>query len=232
MPLYLVAAYWYCNKQHQEAVCSGVSIIIKDSADIKYLTSKHIATQIEEQKLNPVGSRVIDIDLKGIEDSIKSNPIVLSVNSYTTASGSTIIEVNQRKPIMRIISANSSYYLDTEGELLPLSPLVTEYLPITTGDITKEFAQEELFPLAKYLTSNKKWNNHIEQIHINSKKEMEIVPRVGAELILMGKISTFEKKFSTLELFYNKALKQVGYNKYSRIDLTYNDRVICTKRYE
>ena len=40
----------------------------------------------------------------------------------------------------------------------------------------------------------------------------------------------YEEKFEKLKTFYEKGLNQVGWNKYSRISLEFNNQIICTKK--
>ena len=39
-----------------------------------------------------------------------------------------------------------------------------------------------------------------------------------------------EEKFERLKTFYEKGLNQIGWNKYSRISLEFNNQIICTKK--
>ena len=55
-------------------------------------------------------------------------------------------------------------------------------------------------------------------------------PRVGDHIVYLGKLDQFEDKLDRLKVFYKKALNEVGWNKYSRISLEFNNQIICTKR--
>ena len=46
----------------------------------------------------------------------------------------------------------------------------------------------------------------------------------------LGKLDNFENKLARLKEFYKKGLNQVGWNKYSRINLEFSNQIICTKR--
>ena len=69
-----------------------------------------------------------------------------------------------------------------------------------------------------------------EQINVTQAKELELVPRVGEHIIFLGKPGNYEEKFEKLKTFYEKGLNQVGWNKYSRISLEFNNQIICTKK--
>jgi cell division protein FtsQ len=53
---------------------------------------------------------------------------------------------------------------------------------------------------------------------------------VGDHLVYLGKLENFEDKLARLKEFYKKGLNRVGWNKYSRINLEFNNQIICTKR--
>ena len=59
---------------------------------------------------------------------------------------------------------------------------------------------------------------------------MEIVPRVGDQIVYLGTLDNFQKKLRNLRIFYDKAMGTVGWNKYKRINLEYDNQIICTKR--
>ena len=104
------------------------------------------------------------------------------------------------------------------------------YLPVATGRITREFAKKELLPLAQYLHSNDLWNAQIEQIHVAANEEIQLVPRVGDHIIVLGRPGNYAHKFGKLQTFYKKALTEVGWERYSHINVDYSDQVVATKK--
>ena len=103
-----------------------------------------------------------------------------------------------------------------------------------TGDITQKYATEVLSDFGNYLQEDKFWNNQIEQIYVKTNKEkkpvVELIPRVGNHVVYMGSISDYKKKLRRLRIFYEKAMGTVGWNKYDKINLEFNNQIVCTKR--
>ena len=124
---------------------------------------------------------------------------------------------------------NGDFYIDDEGEYISVSSHFTAHLPIATGYITKEKASKELFEFALFLTKNDFWKAQIEQIHINAKGEVELIPKVGNNTIFLGDFTNFEKKLDNLMLFYKNGLSKKGWNVYKTINLKYDNQVICPK---
>ena len=74
------------------------------------------------------------------------------------------------------------------------------------------------------------WKAQIAQVHVTATHEIELVPRVGDHTIVLGRPGNYARKFEKLYTFYEKGLTQVGWNKYSRINLDYSNQVIGTKK--
>ena len=112
---------------------------------------------------------------------------------------------------------------------MPVVEKAIAYLPVATGNIREEFAQNELFDFVQYIINEEKWNNQIEQIVVTDNEEIELIPRIGKQLILFGKISNFEEKFKTLDLLYTQIFSKTGCNYYNKINIRYDGKIICTK---
>ena len=67
------------------------------------------------------------------------------------------------------------------------------------------------------------------KIYINSKDELELVPRVGGQRILFGTSENYERKFLKLYALYEQGFKKFGWNNYKTINLSYKNQVVCTK---
>ena len=150
---------------------------------------------------------------------------------YKTPSGKVCVEVTQRIPILRVMSSNGqNYYLDNKGTVMPPEAKCVAHRVIVTGNVEKSFAMKDLYKFGVFLHNNKFWDALIEQIHVLPDRNIELVPRVGDHLVYLGKLDNFEDKLARLKEFYKKGLNQVGWNKYSRINLEFSNQIICTKR--
>ena len=96
--------------------------------------------------------------------------------------------------------------------------------------LTGKFAQNKLYELGKFIQNDPFWKAQVEQINVTTKQEFEIVPRVGDHILFLGKGGDYQEKFRKLRIFYNEALNQVGWNKYERISIEFNNQIICTKK--
>jgi len=88
----------------------------------------------------------------------------------------------------------------------------------------------DILELGKKIHGDEFWGSQIVQIYLNRQGKFELIPRVGAHLILLGDITELDNKFEKLEVLYKKAFPVEGWNNYERIDLRYKNQVVCTKR--
>ena len=186
------------------------------------------------------------VQARQIEEMLKRSPFVKTVDCYKTQDGCVNISVTQRMPIVRIKAANGEdYYLDDNNQVMPNSHYSADLI-IATGHISKAFAQNYIAPLAKLFMANELWEKQVEQINVLPDRGVELVPRVGQHVVFIGylpqaantkerneKIADYvNKKLTRLEKFYKYGLSQVGWNKYSYIDLEFDNQIICKKKKE
>ena len=228
---YLAVAITAFNRKPAAQVCQDVELVIKDTVYAGFITKKEVATLLEKKGISPVGKDMERIRTKTLERELAKHPLIDQVECYKTPSGKLRIEVAQRIPILRVMSANGeNYYLDDKGTVMPPDAKCVAHLAVVTGNVEKSFAMRDLYKFGVFLQNNKFWDAQIEQIHVLPDRNIELVPRVGDHLVYLGKLENFENKLARLKEFYQKGLNQVGWNKYSRISLEFSNQIICTKR--
>ena len=88
------------------------------------------------------------------------------------------------------------------------------------------------------------WLNQIEQINVRPDKGIEFVPRIGDHIIFIGYLPIrrnkaandkgieefVTKKLERTEKFYRYGLSQAGWNKYSYINVEFDNQIICKRK--
>ena len=227
---YLVIAVTVFNSKPDHQTCSGLELVINDSIDYGFITKREVLRMLNSKKLSPIGKKMGEINTRQLEDELRQHALIANVECYRTSSNRIGIEITQRLPILRVMAANGeSYYIDDKAHAMPI-PNSAANVAIVTGHVDKAFATKELYELGMFLQRNELWKAQIQQINVTQSKELELVPRVGDHIIFLGKPGNYENKFNRLKTFYKKGLNEVGWNKYSRISLEFNNQIICTKK--
>ena len=228
---YLVAAVTVFNSKPAHQVCRDMELVIKDTLNAGFVTKNEVAAILQKKGIYPVGKKMDRIHTKTLEKELNKHPLINEAQCYKTPSGKLCVEVTQRVPILRIMSNNGeNYYLDNKGKVMPPDAKCVAHRAIVTGNVEKSFAMKDLYKFGVFLQKNSFWNAQIEQIHVLPGKNIELVPRVGDHLFYLGKIAGFEKMLKRVKAFYERGLNQVGWNKYSRISVEFDNQIICTKR--
>ena len=229
--VYLLCSVYYADSRtSKNSICNKLQIDIVNVLERNYLTEKDIIADIAKVGLSPVGKDLSTISTAAIENELKENKLIKRAECYKTIDGTIRVKVYQRAPILRVFSMGSSYYVDNEGEKMPIPSNFAAYLPVASGFIDDEYAKKQLYEFALFLQQDKFWNSQIKQIYVTQNRDIELIPAVGDHRIILGKISDYRENLEKLRLFYVKGLNKVGWNKYSIINLKYKNQVVCKKK--
>lgn len=228
---YLFLAVTAFNRKPDGQACPGLELAVRDSVYAGFVTGQDISALLSRQGLDPAGKNTDSIDTRRMEEALAGHPLIDDVQCYKTPRGGVCVEVSQRLPILRIMSdGGESYYVDNKGRTMPLSAKCVARLPVATGSVTRAFATDSLYGFGQFLRGDPFWQAQTEQIHVLPDHTIELVPRVGDHIIYLGTLEGYERKLRRVRLFYEKALNRVGWNKYSRINVEFDNQIICTRR--
>ena len=248
----LVISLGFSGSQLKKVKCIEIDVQIIDSTGFSFVESKDIKELLNQKGYKIIGNNIEDFPLNIYETAIRNHPSVKSAEVYSTFDGILHIEVEQRNPILRIINYNNeSFYIDNNGNLFPLSEKYTARVLVANGNINEPYnlrytknasnveekdvlgrniMVDDLFALAKFIETDKFFNSFIEQIYINENNEIELIPKIGKFIILLGSIDDMEEKFENLKAFIQIGLSREGWNKYETINIKYKNQVVCTKK--
>ena len=249
----MTTLFAFVQKQENETLCSKVNIsVLRDPLhenffveedDIRELIAKQFG-QIENTPLK-------NIDVNHLERLMYANSWVARADVYMSIDGVVDIEIEQRQPLLRVInSSGESYYMDSHGKLMPWSPNFTPRTLIATGSIKESFEGhnhatagetinndtlkthtllDDLYAMASFILADESWSAHAEQIFVNEKGEIELVPKVGNHKIIFGSADEMAEKFWKLKTFYKEGLNYTGWANYDTLNLKFNNQVVCSK---
>lgn len=226
-----------------------VMVKVQGGEGVHFIDEASVRRAILDQGIAVLGAPSGQVDLAGIEQRLASIPCVASAQVYHDLSGVLHVSVRQRQPVVRVLNADGSgFYIDQEGWTMPLDEDYTARVPVATGWLQEPGAthgvydvhaddslaaatrSDEIHRLALFLHKDPLWDALIDQIVVNADGEFELVPTVGNNRILIGDGTSLEQRFAKLRLFYAEGMPKADWRRYARIDLRFNDQVVCTKR--
>ena len=228
---YLVYSAVGMTDRHEDTrLCQGVDLHITDSLHFDLIDEDMVIGVLQEHSIDPAGLPLEDIDPEKIEATLMLHPLVGKVQCYKTGGDLLRINLSSKVPLVRVINnRGNDFYVDSKGEILSQHSLAVQ-LPVATGYIDRQFAANELLQVVRALDRSEFWKAQVEQINVTKDKQIELVPRVGDHLLILGTADNVESKLERLMNFYEKGLDNVGWNKYRSISVAYEGQVVCKKR--
>ena len=119
--------------------------------------------------------------------------------------------------------------VDEDGKIMPLSRKYTSRVVVATGNISRKFACNGLYPFIMTLRNDEFWDALVEQI-VEKGNEVVLIPKVGNFRIVLGTLDDMNEKLENLRLFLREGIVLKGWNVYKEINLKFKNQIVCVKR--
>jgi len=226
---WFVVILGFVSSESKQVLCNRIDVHLSDTLLHHFVTPSDVRKILEGEDMYLQGYPLDEIDTRKLESLLEKNAYIKNAEVSTDISGRLEVNVEQRVPLIRIMPEGTrGFYLDTEGEILPLSPHYTPLILLVSGNVHDP--GPEIIKFCTHLLDHPLWKEQIVQVYVNRRGEFELIPRVGAHHILMGDLDHWGIKLRNLELLYRQGLSEHGWNTYGTINLKYTNQVICTKR--
>ena len=240
------------NVSHRNTAIKEVAVTIDYSGNDTLVTAAQLRGAVLQKYRDIKNQPVGDVDLEGIRKVVKANPYVEDATVSVSVSAEVMISVTQRSPLVRVYSKNTQFYLDNYGRYMPISSVKNQRVIIANGFIKKDFPGKpkdldleklmaadtlaanfgivKIYCLAKYINADEKAKALFDQIYLNENGDLEVVPKLGDHVVIIGGTDHLDEKFENLYALYDDGFSKVGWDKYSFVNLKYIDQIICTKK--
>ena len=175
------------------------------------------------------------INLRSLEQTLATNPFVQRAEVSRSIDGGLRVDIEQINPIARVLrSGGEDAYVSQEGKLVPMSPHYTARVLLVEGrqawpslSLTQQPYTTSLLKLLQYIYNDAFWRAQIAQVRVLPNGEVQLYPQVGRQVLEIGPPEQLESKFKRLQIFYKKILPAKGWNTYRRINVKYENQIIC-----
>jgi len=245
--LYLIIIPVFLVRSANSLLCKGISIDIKDSSDYHFVTKRQLLNLVYGSTGRIIGKPVKDVSVSEVESKINGLRELKEAEVYITIDGTIHVYANQRDPVMRVMpDGGGDFFIDNDGVVVRKRNLYTPRLHIVGGNVNissamlngvsvldtsiKNSILKDIYYLVEYINDDSFWSAQIDQIYVDNNDQIDLIPRVGNQVIHLGTTENIEGKLRNLAAFYDKVLPEVGWNKYSVINLEFKDQIVCKKR--
>lgn len=227
------------NKKSEAQLCTEVRVIIDGKE--AFIDQNDITELIQQDYGAVEGMLLKDIPLHEIENSLESLPYVSDAQVHLDMDGLMQVKVKQREAILRVINQNGQeYYIDVKGLKIPVTLKYVPRVMVASGYISEGMTEpldtvesdvvRNMLKLVRHIEGDELWGNHIVQIYVNQYEDIELVPRIGNQQIVLGDAQALEDKLGRLKVFYTDILPTVGADAYKAINLKYEGQIVCERK--
>ena len=168
------------------------------------------------------------LDLKKLEKSVNNNDFVQKSEVFVSVDGVLKAEVKQKTPVGRVVSETGSFYVDYEGNRMPLSENYSARVPLVSGKIDA-VENEKLSEVLKMIYEDDFLKKNIIGVQVVPNGNLIMQNRNYDYIIDFGKIINIDRKFKNYKAFFQKAVSDSTLNNYKKINLKFTQQVVCIK---
>jgi len=216
-----------------------INVIVDEvKGERNLITVGDVERLIKEDLPNDITFQSItDIDISLVEDMLNSDTRVLNAEVYVDAHQNLIVDVVQRRPILRVMNQQGDqFYVDQSGSYVQTVDKKATRVPVVTGYVESLDRQghvaftPRLQSAFEVITESRKdpvLKALIEQVHIEKNKRIVIIPKIGDEHIVLDHTDRLSDKLSNLRQFYKELARTDSWDKYNEINISYNNQVVA-----
>ena len=234
----LVVLMGFINVKSSEQVCSAVRVVVL--GDESFIEQKDIVAMLVENYGELEGRTLESIPIHEMEKDLRQIPFVHAAIVTIDMDGLLTVRVRQREAVVRVInSTGRDFYIDRQGHKMPVSLKYVPRVPVANGHISEPYngaldsmesqLVKDIFKTAQFISNDSLWSSQVVQLYVNANQDIELVPRVGNQQIILGNADSLEMKFEKLMLFYNKIVPKTGIEAYKAVNLKFAGQIVCER---
>ena len=212
----------------REERCKELVCKIVDKDKRLYVSEQELFTLLKQHNAYPVGEYLHRINLQHMENLIRQHPMVRTAECYTAEDGTARIRVTQRVPLLKVVTADEAYYIDTDRRKMPMRASIHDTVLVAMGKVGFEMASTVLADFAEWVQEDDYWHQRIEAIDVRLPKQVCIKQKGKQEDLLIGDLTGFEGKLEKAAVFYRRTAN-IEKPRYRTLDLRYRGQVVARR---
>lgn len=223
----VIFLFSFTSKRNAKRKLTKTSVVFVGNNPL-FIKSETVDKLLIENNANPTTVRKDRLDLNKLEQVLNAQEMIEKADVYVSIDGVLKAVVKQKTPIARFFDNKGSFYIDNEGDIMPLSTNFTARVPLVSGEINKK-NNKDLFRLLKIIYDDAFLRKNIISIQIMSNGSLLMQNRNYNYQIDFGSLINIEQKFKNYKAFFQRVSLDSSLDKYKRIDLRFTEQVVCTK---
>ncbi|MDH3652526.1 MAG: hypothetical protein OEQ53_22735 [Saprospiraceae bacterium] len=236
--LIVFGAIGFSEKKYDEKTLTDVSVEIENQYDNYFLDEMEIKASLQTAVSGEfIGSSLRDLNLRAMELKLGHHKFVEVAQVFHDPKGNLTIRLYQSRPIARLLRPEKpDAYIGSEGQILPTSEDFTARVMVIGGPFVHTLAQNDLgtthqgrsyLELLHFIEADPFLKAQIAQMQVDKNGEIIMYPQLSKQYVEFGMPTQIEEKFKKMMIFYQQILPDKGWNTYEKVNLKYENQIIC-----
>ena len=180
------------NRNANRKLTKSAVIFVGDNAP--FVKQETVNKLLIENKKDASSIQKVNLDLNKLETNLDSQEMIEKSDVFVSIDGVLKAVVKQKTPIARVFDEGGSFYIDYEGNRMPLSTNFTARVPLVSGGINKD-NNENLADLFRIIYNDAFLKKNIIGIEIMPNGSLKMHNRNFDYQIDFGILINVERKF-------------------------------------
>lgn len=217
----------FANQRNEARNIERVEVKLLSSNN-HFITQEMIERLIVENFPDSMSIAKKDLDLMQIENQLNEHPMIAHSEVFLSVDGILSSEVTQKTAIARVINQNESFYIDIEGNKMPLSEHFSAHIPVVIGNLKKE-NKSRFIKLLNIINTDDFYKTTVTGIKINPDQSLIFSVRDYNYQVEFGHLKEIERKLDNYKAFVHYAKNDTVVKEYKSINLRFTEQVVCMK---
>jgi cell division protein FtsQ len=223
----VISLFAFTSKRNGERKLVKSEVVFSEGENL-FISPETVNKLLIENKTHVTAIEKEQVDLNKLEKAVKQHAMIADSEVFVSIDGVLKAVIKQKSPMVRVFDEMGSFYIDSDGNKMPLSSLYAARVPIVSGAIDSEEAGD-LKKLFKFIHDDEFLKKNIIGIQVYSNGAIKMMNRNFNYEIDFGRAINVETKFRNYKAFFQKAARDSSLYHYKKINLKFTQQVVCTK---
>jgi cell division protein FtsQ len=223
----ILLLYSFTSHRNSHRKLTKSEVIFTDG-DNAFVQPETVNKLLIENKRDAATIQKLGLDLNKLEKSVNAHNMVEKSEVFVSIDGVLKAVVKQKTPVVRVFGGNGSFYIDYEGNTMPLSTIYAARVPLVSGEINGKNSAD-LNKVFRFIHDDDFLKKNIIGIQVLPSGSLKMMNRNFNYEIDFGRAINIEKKFKNYKAFFQKAASDSTIYSYKKINLKFTQQVVCTK---
>lgn len=225
--LILIGLFSFTSFRNSQRKIKKIEVEIIDN-NMPFLKPEMVNKLLIEKNQDAKTIHKDDLDLNKLEKSVSKQQFVEKADVFVTVDGVLKAVVKQKSPVGRVVAEDSSFYIDSEGNRMPVSENFAARVPLISGGIFN-VEKEKFAEVLQKISDDDFLKKNIISVQILPNGSLVMENRNYDFKIDFGRTINIDKKFKNYKAFFQKAVNDSLLKNYKRINLKFTQQVVCIK---